>query len=1858
LKKDDKIQNKTLPYDFPVELEIHADGNVVARCPQLPGCRAQGHSAKEAMERLKNTIGLYFHSAAPAAFESLELFPDISTFYNLLEFRGYLYAATGRDMVLRSPSAASGAWEKIPVTQMNSKFYIPGYNPEAGEGDYATQVYCLCAYAPPGMKSTLFAGTNLSGSIYQSFDGTAWRDAFSTGEDRVHTLVEFKNRLYAGTSSKGKIFAFDGSQWNSVGSLNEAAVTSMGSFNDRLYAGTYPSGLIFSTFDGLNWEEMIATGQNFVQCFKEFKGSFYAGTSGPKGVKIFRTQNARDWTVVYESSREHNIYCMEEYVNTLYAGTGNSGRILKTEDGLDWRTAYAGDEEGVRSFALFGDYLYACTENKGALLRSTFDMARFPELSELKVEKVSSSTALITWYTDIASTSEVHFGEKADYTELTKVISDESLVVRHRVHLTDLKAETEYEFKVVSACRSSSLSASSSAFFHTLPVPPPAVTSPSHPNPGKWEKETNLEVLLHTQATHSGYYFLLDDSPVSVPAPPDASFTEEGRVAFSNLLQGVWYFHVAGVDEAGNIGTDTAHYQVKIDNQALAPPAIGSSSHPDPDTWVANPTPVIAWEKPEDLSGIKGYYVKADHEPATLPSPGNGDFTTEALLTLGPLEDGLWYVHVSTEDYAGNLGQEAAHYAIRIDTKTQAPAISSPTHPQGEQWYSNNRVEVVFTPPYDLSGVAGYYYCLDAEPLTLPSPETAAFSDKHKALFEDVKDGVWYLHVRAKDKADNLSPQATHFKFCIDTQASPPQVASATHSEAGRWYKDRRVVLNWEDPFEHSGIEGFYYNIDRKADTVPNDSTSLFTKEHSVSFELTDDGLWYFHITSKDKAGNVDWKSVHYPVRIDTEVGKPAVTCATHPDEEHWYPKTRAIFKLGLPDDLSGVTGCYYTFSEDPKAAPDPRTSTFTDKTEVVLDIPRDGVHFFSVIAQDAAGNVSKEPAVFHVRLDTSVGQPEVSSPSHPDPNRWYGSKRVEITWKDPPDLSGIEGFFVAFNDQEIWTPDFKAMTWTTAKGSVFTAPEDGIWFAHIVVQDKAGNTSACEHFRVQVDSMALPPVIKSPSHPPLTWVKTTVAKFTWEKPNELSGVEGYYVLLDRLPHTIPGPGNGKWVTETSINAPALKDGRWFFHASTKDMVGNLSQEASHYAFLIDTQPPKSKMKTLPPIVDRSQLSLEWEAADPNAEVVSYDVQVRIENGPWTDWLTFFKDNSAVYQAQDGKRVSFRCRARDAAGNQENYPDAEMAVTTIDISPPPAVTQVKAVPKAGGDIELKWSPVNDPVSGTGFYRLYRWEENGKRERISTDGEVTSTAFTDAGSHLKDNTVYYYCVQPVDKMGNEQHEGNATVACLSDHGVGVPVVTSPSHSSNDWSSNATAILVWDAPADATGIAGYYWWIDQSPSSRQALEQTQFIDQRRLELPGLTSGVWYLHVLAKDKAGNISEQAGHYRLKIDVDKPSAPQVTSETHLDPDRWYSAGKAAFHLESAPKLSGVDAFYYAFDRQNATVPLPSEAQRTTEPGITVKVNEPGTWWLHAVVRDKAGNFSEPTHYRIQACLGEMPPPNVASLSHPKEDEAYTVKDPHFTWEDRHDGSHEVSGYVYKLTQHENDKLTSEDAFTSETSVRLKDVGEGTWFFRVGAVGKEGKLGALSAVRKIVIERIAKLKGAFLRKDGITPVIGAKVEIARGDKIAASASTDEKGRFFFPALPEGRYEIRLFSDQFPVLRMKDLSVVASDDGLVDWTFVEDMGLLPNPPEPGPIRFYYFLKEDCNVSLEIFDATGSLIERMEERKEGGAYNVTIWDAAHRSEGDYLYKLSAKNVTRNAMSRFLVKKFRLKKVVKEFAVQPAT
>jgi len=84
---------------------------------------------------------------------------------------------------------------------------------------------------------------------------------------------------------------------------------------------------------------------------------------------------------------------------------------------------------------------------------------------------ITSSSATISWQTDVASDSRVDYGLTTAYGSSQ---ADGSLVTSHSLPLTNLQANTLYHFKVTSAAPGYTAAASGDFAFTTLPLPPVA----------------------------------------------------------------------------------------------------------------------------------------------------------------------------------------------------------------------------------------------------------------------------------------------------------------------------------------------------------------------------------------------------------------------------------------------------------------------------------------------------------------------------------------------------------------------------------------------------------------------------------------------------------------------------------------------------------------------------------------------------------------------------------------------------------------------------------------------------------------------------------------------------------------------------------------------------------------------------------------------------------------------------------------------------------------------------------------------------------------------------------------------------------------------------------------------------------------------------------------------------------------------------------------------------------------------------------------------------------------------------------------------------------------------------------------
>jgi hypothetical protein len=109
--------------------------------------------------------------------------------------------------------------------------------------------------------------------------------------------------------------------------------------------------------------------------------------------------------------------------------------------------------------------------------------AQPPQISQVAVQNITSSSAQITWQTDELADSQAEYGLTSGYGKLAALNS--TLVTTHLAALSGLQANKTYHYRARSKDGSGNLAVSGDFVFTTLPAPTPALTMAS-PNGGEW----------------------------------------------------------------------------------------------------------------------------------------------------------------------------------------------------------------------------------------------------------------------------------------------------------------------------------------------------------------------------------------------------------------------------------------------------------------------------------------------------------------------------------------------------------------------------------------------------------------------------------------------------------------------------------------------------------------------------------------------------------------------------------------------------------------------------------------------------------------------------------------------------------------------------------------------------------------------------------------------------------------------------------------------------------------------------------------------------------------------------------------------------------------------------------------------------------------------------------------------------------------------------------------------------------------------------------------------------------------------------------------------------------------------------
>ena len=131
--------------------------------------------------------------------------------------------------------------------------------------------------------------------------------------------------------------------------------------------------------------------------------------------------------------------------------------------------------------------------------------------------------------------------------------------------------------------------------------------------------------------------------------------------------------------------------------------------------------------------------------------------------------------------------------------KPPLPEVSSESHPETDQWYSDNRPEFNWKILSDLTGIS---YAASQEEKDDPGDHADEITEQ--ATLNPLEDGIWYFHIKYKNRYGWGA--TAHRKFMVD--ATPPENFNvALDNEGDSTNPQPRLLFKSEDKV--SGIENY-----------------------------------------------------------------------------------------------------------------------------------------------------------------------------------------------------------------------------------------------------------------------------------------------------------------------------------------------------------------------------------------------------------------------------------------------------------------------------------------------------------------------------------------------------------------------------------------------------------------------------------------------------------------------------------------------------------------------------------------------------------------------------------------------------------------------------------------------------------------------------------------------------------------------------------------------------------------------------------------------------------------------------------------------------------------------------------------
>ncbi|MFZ2959893.1 MAG: fibronectin type III domain-containing protein [Candidatus Ozemobacteraceae bacterium] len=968
-----------------------------------------------------------------------------------------------------------------------------------------------------------------------------------------------------------------------------------------------------------------------------------------------------------------------------------------------------------------------------------------PILSNIFVDNVTSSTALISWTTDEPANGQIDYGIPSSTLIITPLQT--SYTMDHRLTVTNLKSETTYRFRVRSSDPSKNVATSSFLNFTTPDVTPPVITSAVSL---KNLTATGVTLLWTTNENSTSQVEYGTSSAYGIMSLSDENLLKAHSVALFDLIASTTYrYRVRSKDASGNERISSGGSFTTIDpNFDPNLPKIGLVSAVD----ISGSGAAIIWTTDKETTAQVDYGRTITFGSST---PILTNLVTEHLVRIYDLVSSTtWRYRVRVKDAYGREVFSQAQTFSTLDVtkplisafKIRSPGSSSVNISWATDEPATTRVEYGPTADYGLSADLG-----------------KTFVSSHQILVTGLSpSSLYHYRVSSRDVAGN---EAFSEDGSFTTTDPNPPVISDSKVNA---LTSSTAAISWTTDEPADGQ--IDYGIGSSFGTTTPLQAS-FTIDHLLTLtSLKSETTYQFRIRSSDPSKNMATsKTLNFTT--------PDVT----------PPVISAVYLKALTASAATVL---WTTNEDSTSQVEYGTSSaygiislpdekLTKAHSLALfDLAASTTYRFRVRSKDASGNERISPESSFNTLDPyppSISNVQVIT---------ILSSSATIIWSTDEDSTSQVEYGTTPNLGNAST--LYGIYTKNHSVTVVGLQSETTYYFHVKSLDRSKNLGTSDTLTFLTPDVTAPII----SGVAASLVTGTGALINWTTGEDgtsqvdygLTKSYGYSTALVTTPerfHSIELTG-------------LVSSSTWHFRVRSKDATGNERLSTDSTFITLDITAPTISDASATAITS-STVKILW-TTDENADgLVDYGPDFAYGSQS-TKVTTFSKTHSAtITKLQPDTTYHFRITSADSSKNTRQTND--LTFRTVDISSP-VLSAISHYGATGSSVTISWKTNELATSKVNYGLTVAYESLPK---------IDSSLVTDHSlvlSGLTSSTTYHFRVTSADATGNATSSLDFTFNTLD--GV-APLLMGPVTISNIGSKTATINWTTNEPSD--GLVEY-------------------------------------------------------------------------------------------------------------------------------------------------------------------------------------------------------------------------------------------------------------------------------------------------------------------------------------------------------------------------------------------------------------------------------------------------------------------